>query len=84
MTSYLTLHFLGGDMQNTVLQKSERALRDLLIEIAKGDIGGDRFNRLLVEAGVYLDDVEWEYANRLLGRSDRLMSLAVENATAMQ
>ena len=62
-------------MHNTH-QKSERALRALCIEIAKGDIGGERFNRLLVEAGVYLDEVEWEYANRLLGRSDHLMAMA--------
>jgi hypothetical protein len=49
----------------------------LCVEIAKGDIGGERFNRLLLEAGVRLDDVEWEYANRLLGRSDRLLDFSV-------
>jgi hypothetical protein len=64
--------------------RNERTLIALCIEIAKGDIGGDRFNQLLVEAGVYLYDVEWEFANRLLGRSDRLMSLAAEGAAAMQ
>jgi len=56
----------------------------LCIEIAKGDIGGERFNQLLLETGVYLDDVEWEYANRLLGKSDQLRTLAYDQAVAAQ
>lgn len=58
------------------MQKEERVLRDLCIAIAKGDIGGSRFNELLIETGVYLDEVEWECANRLLGKSDHFTSFA--------
>ena len=65
-------------------QKAERILMALCIEIAKGDIGGERFNQLLLETGVYLDDVEWEYANRLLGRSDQLRTLAYDQPVAAQ
>lgn len=66
------------------MRKEEQALRALCIEIAKGDIGGDRFNQLLIEAGVYLDEVEWECANRLLGRSDQLRTLATDSIVAVQ
>lgn len=66
------------------IRKEERALRALCIEIAKGDIGGDRFNQLLIEAGVHLDDVEWDFANRLLGRSDRLLAYSSDGAVAVQ
>ncbi|GEM_PF-4981482 len=55
------------------MQRDERVLRDLCIEIAKGEIRGNRFNHLLLEAGVYLDEVEWETANRLLSQSDRIL-----------
>ncbi len=60
------------------MQKEERALRDLCIAIAQGEIGGHRFNELLLEAGVILDDQEWDIANRLLGKSDQMMSLTTE------
>ena len=66
------------------MQREERVLRDLCIAIAKGDIGGNRFNELLLETGVYLDDVEWEFANRLLGKSDQVMALAPELMAAQQ
>ncbi len=58
------------------MQKEERILRDLCIAIAKGEIGGNRFNELLIETGVYLDEMEWEFANKLLGRSDHFTSFA--------
>jgi hypothetical protein len=66
------------------VDRNQRTLIDLCIEIAKGDIGGDRFNRLLIEAGVYLDDIEWEFANRLLGKSDQLQTMATAYASCMQ
>jgi len=66
------------------IREEERALRALCIEIAKGDIGGERFNQLLIEAGVHLDDVEWDFANRLLGRSDRLLALTCDGVPAVQ
>jgi hypothetical protein len=58
------------------MTREERVLRDLCIEIAKGEIRGDRFNELLLEAGIYLDEYEWEAANRLLGRSDQILHIA--------
>lgn len=58
------------------MQKEERILRDLCIAIAKGDIGGDRFNELLLETGVILDEMEWECANKLLGKSDHFTTFA--------
>jgi hypothetical protein len=63
---------------------NERTLIELCIEIAKGDIGGDRFNQLLLEAGVSLDDAEWEVANRILGRSDQLQTMATDYAVCVQ
>lgn len=53
----------------------ERALLDLCLEIARGNIGGERFNQLLLETGIYLDEWEWEQANRLLGQSDQMLSM---------
>lgn len=61
----------GGSMQ-----REERVLRDLCIEIAQGDIGGRRFNELLLDAGIILDEDEWRTANRLLGKSDELRHLS--------
>ena len=61
----------GGSMQ-----REERVLRDLCIEIAQGDIGGRRFNELLLDAGILLDEDEWRTANRLLGKSDELRHLS--------
>ena len=66
------------------VDRSERVLIELCIEIAKGDIGGDRFNQLLLEAGVPLDDAEWEVANRILGRSDQLQMMATDFAVCVQ
>lgn len=56
----------------------ERVLRDLCIEIALGRIGGKRFNDLLIASGIYLDEAEWETANRILGRSGDLMKWVEE------
>lgn len=59
-----------------MMQREERVLRDLCIEIANGDIGGRRFSELLLEAGILLDEDEWKAANRLLGKSDELRHLS--------
>lgn len=55
------------------MTREERLLRDLCIEIAHERIGGSRFNELLIETGIYLDEWEWDAANRLLGRASRMM-----------
>jgi len=61
------------------MDKTERTLRELCIEIAKGEIRGQRFNHLLLESGIYLDEKEWEAANRLLGKSDQFSLLIDSN-----
>ena len=66
------------------MERQERVLRDLCIEIAKGEIGGGRFNDLLIQSGIYLDEHEWDVANRLLGQSERLSSLVETDASAAQ
>lgn len=66
------------------MDRRERALRELCIEIAKGEIGGSRFNHLLIETGIYLDEREWEVANKLLGESDQFLSLAGEASVTPQ
>ena len=53
----------------------EIILRKLCIEIAKGEIGGQRFTDLLLQTGITLMDDEWETANRLLGQSTQLADL---------
>ena len=53
-------------------------LRELCREVVYGNVGGERFNDLLIKTGVFLDDHEWTVTNHLLERSeqvDHLMSL---------
>jgi hypothetical protein len=57
------------------MTRKERLLRELCIEIVAGRIGSKRFNELLLETGIQLDEQEWDAANRLLGRSSPLMKL---------
>jgi len=59
----------------------EQAFRDLCIEIALGNVGGEKFNRLLLETGICLDEYEWEQANRLLGKSEEMFSLVDKTPT---
>lgn len=60
------------------MEKQEKALRELCIQIARGDIMSHQFNNLLLESGVFLDDEEWQATNKLLSKSDEYDSL---NAT---
>lgn len=64
---------------NTV---KERALMDLCLEIARGNIGGERFNQLLLDTGIMLDEHEWDAANRLIGRSEVVHHLSELSAGA--
>lgn len=49
-------------------------LKELCREIAGGDVSSLRFNSLLLEAGMTLGDDEWDTANRLLGKSEEMLS----------
>ncbi len=52
----------------------EKALINLCIAIAQNDICSHRFNHLLLQSGVIIDDQEWEAANKLLSLSDRIVA----------
>ena len=52
------------------MERSEVLLRELCLEIASGDVGGERFTRLLLETGIALNEAEWDAANRVLSRSE--------------
>ena len=43
--------------------------RDLCEEVAQGDIGSDRFNRLWLETGIPLEGQEFEVANLILAKA---------------
>ena len=58
--------------------REDRALMDLCLEIARGELQGQRFTSLLFETGVELKEFEWEVANKLLGKSDQIQSLGTE------
>jgi hypothetical protein len=47
-------------------------LRELCFEVVHGNVGGQRFNDLLIKTGVFLDDHEWTIANRLLEESEQI------------
>ena len=47
----------------------EKVLRELCVEIASGDIGTDRFNRLWIESGIPLEGLEFEVANIILAKA---------------
>ncbi|MBI2981867.1 MAG: hypothetical protein HYY44_06205 [Deltaproteobacteria bacterium] len=58
----------------TEMTLQEKLLRRLCVEIALNQIGGKRFNELLIETGIFLDEKEWDVANRILGQSAQLMN----------
>lgn len=47
-------------------------LRELCFEVVRGNVGGQRFNDLLIKAGVFLDDHEWTVTNKLLEESEKV------------
>ena len=51
-------------------EQSSVLLKELCLEIATGDVGSERFTRLLLETGIILDEKEWDAANRVLTRSE--------------
>jgi len=54
-------------------------LRELCLELVQGNVGGERFNDLLVKTGIFLDESEWMMTNRLLEKceqTDHLMLLS--------
>ncbi|MFO1462551.1 MAG: hypothetical protein U1F66_02150 [bacterium] len=47
----------------------DKVLKELCVEIASGDIGSERFNRLWIESGIPLEGSEFEVANRILTKA---------------
>ena len=47
----------------------EKVLKALCVEIASGDIGTERFNRLWIESGIPLEGFEFEVANFILAKA---------------
>ena len=50
----------------------EHYLLELCVEVARGNVGGERFNDLLLKTGVLLDDYEWQVATRLLEETEKV------------
>ncbi len=51
----------------------EKVLKELCVEIASGDIGTDRFNRLWIESGIPLEGFEFEVANLILAKAQEAL-----------
>lgn len=47
----------------------DKVLKELCVEIASGDIGTERFNRLWIESGIPLEGSEFEVANIILTKA---------------
>lgn len=48
----------------------DQHLKALCVAVLTGSIGGEHFNRLLVETGICLNSYEWEVANKILEKAD--------------
>lgn len=51
----------------------DKIFRDLCEEVALGDIGSERFNRLWIETGIPLEGTEFEIANHILARAPEMI-----------
>ena len=59
-------------------------LRELCVEVARGNVGGQYFNDLLMKAGVLLDDFEWQVATKLLEETEKVDFLATWTTSLVQ
>ncbi|MBI1908582.1 MAG: hypothetical protein HYS22_00195 [Deltaproteobacteria bacterium] len=59
-------------------------LHQLCIELALGNVGGKRFNDLLIQTGILLDEYEWEAANKILEKSEEMTCFANPSELVMQ
>ncbi|MBI4366468.1 MAG: hypothetical protein HY543_06590 [Deltaproteobacteria bacterium] len=50
----------------------DQHLKALCLAILTDRVGGEFFNRLLVETGIRLDTWEWDVANRILEKADEM------------
>lgn len=49
-------------------------LKELCKEILNQDVNSEKFAALLVETGIRLESLEWDMANKILGRGDEINS----------
>ena len=61
----------------------EKVLKELCVEIASGDIGTERFNRLWIESGIPLEGFEFEVANLILAKAQDTLPQEVKNERTM-
>lgn len=47
-------------------------LKELCKEILNQDINSEKFTSLLIETGVRLESLEWDIANKILGKGDEI------------
>ena len=62
----------------------EHYLLELCLEVARGNVGGPRFNDLLMKTGVQLDDIEWKVATKLLEETEKTDFLASWSTALIQ
>lgn len=74
---YLIALFQGG---RSMIEN--KALCELCLGLARGDLSHERFGELLLETGVALDDREWETASRMIGLGEQMQAASnYEEAT---
>jgi len=60
----------------------DKVLKELCVEIASGDIGSERFNRLWIESGIPLEGSEFEVANMILTKAqESIGEAAIDSRT---
>lgn len=75
MSNYTKLHMTQEQLYNA--HGIHTTLRELCAEILADNVRSLHFTQLLLKSGVIPDSVEWEMANRLLGRGEEVTHNAV-------
>jgi len=55
-------------------------LKEMCISVVMDEINQERFVNLIMESGIYLEELEWKIATRLLGESERINYVASNHA----
>lgn len=50
----------------------DQYLKELCMEVINQDVNSDKFVSLLIETGVKLESLEWDIANKILGKGDEI------------
>jgi hypothetical protein len=57
----------------------DKVFKELCVEIASGDIGTEKFNRLWIESGIPLEGLEFEVANLILAKAQDTLSKEINS-----